>query len=432
MRVRMFFFGTLSAICLFLTPRAFGTEYSLEDLYRLALERAEKIMLSQGNLSLAETTKDKATAALMPKLTAFNDYRQYTERKYNNLNVMLQPDSTQQWGVRLDQQFSLSFREFTAFGMAKNNIEKSKLDLAAIKENYLLLVAQAYYEVLKAKKNLDITASNLERLSKYRDAAEKRLKVGEVTKTVLLRAEGELSGAKADQVKAQNGLALTKAQLVRIVGLDADFSLKENPVQDTSILSLPELQNTAFSERPDLKSLEVQKKLAEQQVTYANGAFWPNLGVYGVYQRSEQDPDSATLNKESIYAGLALTFPFFEGGLRKAEWQEAKIKENQVRLQYEDLKKSIDLEVESAYLDLLTQKEALVYLKDQLVFAEDNYRAVSRQFEVGLADSINVIDANTLLVSTERNFTEATYNYRISILRIKQTTGSFLKEIEGS
>ena len=96
------------------------------------------------------------------------------------------------------------------------------------------------------------------------------------------------------------------------------------------------------------------------------------------------------------------------------------------------MKKSIDLEVESAYLDLLTQKEALVYLKDQLVFAEDNYRAVSRQFEVGLADSINVIDANTLLVSTERNFTEATYNYRISILRIKQTTGSFLKEIEGS
>jgi len=425
----MIFLGAVLAIGLFFTPPAFSAEYSLEDLYRLALERAEKIGLSEGNLRLAETSKDKATAALMPKLTAFNDYRQYNEKKYNERNALIQPDSTQQWGVRLDQQFSLSFREFTAFGMTKNNIEKSKLDLAAIKENYLLLVAQAYYEVLKAKKNLDITTSNLERLSKYRDAAEKRLKVGEVTKTVLLRAEGELSGAKADQIKAENGLALTKAQLVRIVGLDADFSLKENPAQDTPMLSLPELQNTAFSERSDLKSLEVQKKLAEQQVTYANGAFWPNLGIYGVYQRSAQDPDSATLNKESTYAGLSLTFPFFEGGLRKAEWQEAKIKENQARLQYADLKKTIGLEVETVYLDLVTQKEALIFLKDQLVFAQENYRGIERQFEVGLANSIDVMDANTLLVSSERKFNEAAYIRQLSMLRIKQVTGAFLKEV---
>ena len=429
MRVRMIFFGTLSAICLFLTPLAFSEEYSLEDLYRLALERAEKIMLSQGNLSLAETTKDKATAALMPKLTAFNDYRQYTEKKYNQSNIMIQPDSTQQWGVRLDQQFSLSFREFTAFDMTKNNIEKSKLDLAAIKENYLLLVAQAYYEVLKAKKNLEIAASNLERLSSYRDAAEKRLRVGEVTKTVLLRAEGELSGAKADQVKAENGLALTKAVLVRIVDIEKEFSLLESPERDEPVAALEDLQNRAFSERTDLKSLELQKKMAEQQVTYANGAFWPNLGISGVYQRSDQNPESAGMNKETIYGVLSLTFPFFEGGLRKAEWQEAKIKENQVRLQYEDLKKTIGLEVETVYLDLVTQKEALTFLKDQLVFARENYRGIARQFEVGLANSIDVMDANTLLVSSERKLIEAAYMHQLSVLRMKQVTGTLLKEV---
>jgi outer membrane protein len=429
MRLRKIFFGTFSAICLFLTPLAFSEEYALADLYRIALERAEKILLSEQNLALAEIGRDKARALLLPKLTAFDNYQQYSEAKYNDKNSLIQPHSTQQWGVRLDQQFSLSFREFTAFDMAKHNIEKSKQDVAAIKETYLLLIAQAYYNVLMAKKALDITETNVARLSTYRDAAEKRLKVGEVTKTVLLRAEGELSGARADKVKAQNGLAFTKAQLVRIVGIDADFSLKESPVQETSVLSLPELQSTAFSERSDLKSLELQNKLAEEQVSYAKGAFWPNLGIAGVYQKADQDPTSASLNHESLYAGLSLSFPFFEGGLRKSELQEAQIRQKQATLQYEDLKKTIGLEVESAYLDLLTQKEALTYLKDQLAFAEDNYRAVSRQFEVGLADSINVIDANTLLVSAERGFTEAAYMYQVAILRMKQVTGTFLKEI---
>jgi outer membrane protein len=425
----MNFLGTCLAIGLFLTPRAFCEEYALQDLYRLALERAEKIRFSEGNLAIAETGKDKATAALMPKLTAFNDYRKYSEEKYTALKVMIQPDSTRQWGVRLDQQFSLSFREFTAFSMAKNNIEKNKLDLATIKENYLLLVAQVYYDVLKAQKNLEIAASNLERLTKYRDAAEKRLRVGEVTKTVLLRAESELSGAKADQVNAENGLALAKSVLVRAIGITKEFSLKETPLQEEPVAVLLELQDKAYNERTDLQSLAIQKKMAEQQVTYTSGAFWPNLAISGVYQRAEQDPTSPTLNKESLYGGLSLNFPFFEGGLRKAEWQEAKIREKQVQLQYDDLKKSIGLEVEAVYLELLTQKESLVFFKDQLDFARENYKAIVRQFEVGLANSIDVLDANTLLVSSERKSSEAAYMVQLSELTMKQITGTFLKEV---
>ena len=152
----------------------------------------------------------------------------------------------------------------------------------------------------------------------------------------------------------------------------------------------------------------------------------------GAYKRADQDPQTFTINRESLYGSLSLNFPFFEGGLRRAELEEAKARERQAKLLYEDTRKTIGLDVENAYLELMTQKGTINYLHDQLVFAKDNMASVARQFEMGLASSLDVIDANTLLVSSERQLSDAVYNYQISILRMKRVTGTFLKEIKAA
>ena len=120
---------------------------------------------------------------------------------------------------------STSGRELIALKMAKDNIEKNKMDLFSVKESYMLLVTNAYYDVLKAGRFVEISQANIVRLIKYRDAAATRLKIGEVTKTAVLRAEAELSGAQSDLIKAENLFRSTKAVLQRIVGLEGDFDL---------------------------------------------------------------------------------------------------------------------------------------------------------------------------------------------------------------
>ncbi len=65
----------------------------------------------------------------------------------------------------MDETVSLSGRELTALGISKQNVTKSRYDLTAIREDYLLrYVAAAYYNVLMARKNLEIADANLERL----------------------------------------------------------------------------------------------------------------------------------------------------------------------------------------------------------------------------------------------------------------------------
>jgi len=283
--------------------------------------------------------------------------------------------------------------------------------------------------VLKAKKALEIAADNMERLTQYRDFAEKRVKVGELTKTALLRANGELSGARADYLRATNALKLTRAALIRITGIEETFRLKDAGIPSADIDPFEKIRETAMTTRTDLKSYDMQTQMAEQQVKYARGAFWPSVGVFAVYNGVDQNPVTATLLRESILAGVSLTFPFFEGGLRIAELNEAKAKKRQARLAYDDLKKNVDIELHGACLDLETQKGTLNFLQDQLVFARDNYKAVLRQYENGLATSLDVMDANTLLLSSEKNVAEALYSYQLAHLKVRKSSGTLLNFI---
>jgi outer membrane protein len=420
--VLLFLFAAPAFLC--------AEEYSLEDLCRIALVRSEMLKVAQENLTIAETGNDKALSYLLPRLTATGGVTQYAEKKLTGTGSILQPESASAWGVRADETFSTSGRELTALGISKQNITKSRYDLSAIREDYLLrYVAAAYYNVLMARKNLEIADANLERLTKYRDAAEKRLRIGEVTKTALLRAEGELSGAKSDRLQAQNSLELAMAVLASNVGITKDYSLKEAPAVEGEVPSLNVFQEQAFASRADLKSLEVQKQIAADQTKYAEGAFWPTVSLSGVYSAADQYPASSNLNRESIYGTVALNFPFFEGGLRKAEVAEAKARERQAALYYEEMKKGIEIEVRTGYLDLVTQKGTLRFLNDQLLFARENYHAVARQFEFGLSNSLDVMDANTLLVSAERKAASAEYGYRLALLRIKKATGALLETV---
>ncbi|MEW6107903.1 MAG: TolC family protein [Nitrospirota bacterium] len=407
--------------------------FTLEELYRIAFERAEKIMISEEDLYIAETGKDKAVSVLLPKLSAFGNYTRYTKDKTSSSGSGIQPESSASWGLRLDQSFSLSGRELTAFKISKENIQKSRYGLYEVKEAYLLDVSSSYYDVLRARKALEIAEANVERLTKHRDAAKIRLKVGEVTKTALLRAEAELSGAQSELVQAQNGLKLTKAVLARIVGLEGDYDLVETKdsiqysKEGEGEATVESLKQKAMSERSELKSLELQKKISEKEVAYARGAYWPTLSVEGVYSRREDEPDSFSDNRESIYGGLNLNFPFFEGGLRIAEVNEAKAKQRQAELAYKDKRKDIGIEVENAYLDLKTQEGVMEKFRDQVAYARDNYNAVSKQFEYGLANSLDVMDANTLLVTAERQLSDAKYNYQLSVLKLQKATGTLLK-----
>ncbi len=418
-------------------------EYALEDLFILALEHAEQIKISEEELYIAERGRDKALSAFLPVLTAFGEYSKFSKKRVSSEGFLVQPDSSVEWGLRLDETLSLGGREFTSYRISKEAITKSNYEADAVKEEYLLQVATDYYNVVKVKRALDIAIENVKRLTAERDAARKRLQVGESTRTELLRAEAELSGAQSDKIRNENLLKLAKAILAKTVGIEGTFTIKESQktieayrrealayfIEDCREPTLSCLKQTAVSERPDLLALAEQKKIAEDEVRLVKGLYWPTLSLEGIYARNENEPSRSFELNESIFGTLRLNFPFFEGGLRRAEAREAEARKRQAALQYEERKKTIGVDVENAYLDYITQQSILQSLRDQLSFARDNYNLVSKQFQYGLANSVDLIDANTLLVTAERELARAEFDYQLAVLKVKWSTGTLLKTV---
>ena len=405
-----------------------AAEYSLEDLYRIGMQKSEKIRISSENVEIADSGRYKALAALLPRATAFGTHTDYTDEKRNASNALIQPDRQSVWGARIDETLSLGGREFISYSLSRDNVEKSRYDFQSFREEFLLAVSLAYFEFMKARKALEIADSNVERLSKYREAARTRLKAGEITKTTVLRAEGELSGALSDQIKARNAYESTRVFLARLVGIERDFQIREVPVTEREAAGLEALKDRALKRRPDVKSAETQVRIAEKQIGVSRGAYWPSVNVAGVYTSTEQSPETASYNRESAYGAVTLNFPIFEGGLRRAEVRESESKHRQAEFQYRDFLKSVSVEVENTWLDLLAQKGIYKSAQDQLAYAEDNIRAVAKQFEFGLASSLDVIDANNLLISAQKLMADATYNYQYFILRLQRVTGTPLMD----
>ena len=403
--------------------------YTLDELYLSALTHAEKIGIAKEAVAIAEFTRKQALSVLIPTTSVFGSYKHYSEKK-ELFGEVIQPEWDGNYGVKIGQSFTLNGRELTALRIANQGIEKSNFDLDAAKEKYLYNVATAFFDVAKLHQAILIAEANVVRLTTYKNAVSTRLKLGDTSKTELFRTEAELANANADLLKNKNKQKLAEAFLARLAGLKRPFEIKEPKIslKRLEAAELDELKQMAMNNRAELKSYATAEAISTSQVDYAKGAYWPRISIEGTWMSFEEESDPVL--KDSAWIGANLTVDIYDGGLRKAQIGEARVQQKQARLSLEDARNDINIEVEGAFLNWQTQKSVIKSFDSQLRYAKENYDASIQMSAYGMANSVDIIDANTLLVTSQWQLAEARYNLQLAILRMERSTGIFLSTIE--
>ena len=352
--------------------------------------------------------------------------------EYKNDNIT-SPD-TLALGVKLTQSFTLNGKELIALDVTKKSIEGKEFSLESIRSQYLLQVSQAYYNILSAQRYFEIAQSDVNRLTTHRDAVKEKLSVGNVTKTDLYRAEAELSKSLTEKVKAENGILQTKAVLRNLVEIEEDYNLKKANIEDIEKYhsSLEDIQTHALKNRTEIKEAKKNLEIARKTVRYEKSDFWPTISLEAGYKETDityydYRPRDVEYDTEDLYFKGELVFTLYDGGLRRAQIRQAlanqRKAENALILQ----EKSIILDAKISFLDYQTAKSTLLNLQDELKSAQENFNAVQMQFKYGMADSIDMMDANTLLVTAQRRISDAEYTYYLSVLKILYTKGDLSK-----
>jgi outer membrane protein len=413
----IFFIIVLSTV-----PAVCQTTYSLYELARLANIHSETIKIAKDDVYIAEQDVVRAFSVLIPRATAFGSINEY---KNDNISA---PD-TRVMGVKLTQSFTLNGKELIALDVSKKIIQGKKFSLESIRSQYFLQVAQAYYNILSAQRFLEIAQSDVNRLGTHRDAVKEHLSVGNVTKTDLYRAEAELSKSLTEQVIAENRVLQTKANLHNLVEIEDEFNLAKEDIKgiENYDCTLEDIQSYALKNRTEIKEAKKSLEIARKTIKFKKSDYWPTLSLEAGYKETDIkydfSPTAVKYDTEDLYFKGELVFTLYDGGLRKAEIKQAladqRKSENALRLK----EKQILLDSKTSFLVYQTAKSTLLNLKDELKSAKENYNAVQMQFKYGMANSIDIMDANTLLVTAQRKISDAKYTYYISVLQILYTKG---------
>lgn len=418
-------FFSMFFVVLIQAPAYCQTTYSLYELTRLANKHSETIKIAQEDAYIAQQDKTRALSVLIPR---GRTYGRMTEYKNDDITV---PD-TLTLGAKLTQSFTLNGKELIALDITKKNIEGKEFSLESIRSQYLLQVSQAYYDILSAQRFVEIALSDVKRLTTHKDAVKEKLSVGNVTRTDLYRAEAELSKSLTEQVIAENRVLQSKAALHNLVEIEDDFNLQKDDIGEIENyeITLEDIQRDALKNRTEIKEAEKNLEIAKKTIKFKKSDYWPTLELEAGYKETDIKYDSGPTTVEddtkAAYITGELMFTFYDGGLRKAEIRQALADHRKAKNALALQEKAIILDSKTSFLNYKTAKSALLNLQDELKFARENFNAVQMQFQYGMADSIDIMDANTLLVTAQRRILDAKYIYYLSVLKILYTKGDLV------
>ncbi|MBI5344441.1 MAG: TolC family protein, partial [Deltaproteobacteria bacterium] len=396
---------------------------SLEEAYLMAIATHEAVKTAGERVSQAESNVDKALSIVLPQISLEGGYTRYNEQKASSSGILTQPDDSSRLDVKLTQPLYMGGTAASARRQARMVMQRSKEGVTAAREEVMQGAASAYFGVLKAGKEAEIKKAALKRAHERGRVASTNFKAGMVTKSAVLRAEAETAAKEADFIHAEAGLKDAENRLKRVIGVTGGIRTVLPGPQPVIPEDADELLKTAYARRLDYRQSVLDRNIAEESITYAKGNFLPRLRAEGQYSLKGQNPKTTFFQEDSVSASVILSYPIFEGGLRKAELSESRSRLREADIRRQGLKKDIEIEVREALNAVESARAMTESYKKRLSFAEEDYKMVFEQFRFGLATTVDVIDADTELVSAASSLINSTFDLQLAIIGLKYRIG---------
>ncbi len=402
-------------------------ELTLQRLWQMALKNHEALAIAEEGLQQAHLDIKRAYSVLLPSLTLESTYTRYSEEKRVS-GFLIQPEDAVRFEARVSQTIYDGGKEWSLLRQAKKRLKVVRLQRDTVREAVLFDVSLAFFNLLKAEKEVEIRKASLKRAEEHLKTSRALFKVGLTTRVDLLRAETEVATKQTALIEAEAEVRDARALLKRLTGYSGELKIKE-PAEEFIIGGTPEeLFRLALENRKDYRQKLMEEEIAKEGIRYAKGEFLPSLSVDGVYTWRDQSPRTSFFIEDTLYGGLTIRLPLFEGGLRMAELRKARSILRQKELERYSLKRNIKLEITRLYNDMEKIASLVDALKKRLEFARENYRMALKQYRHGIIRSVDLVDAETLLVDAELSLMNARLDYRLAILRLKKSTGVLLEE----
>ncbi len=287
-------------------------------------------------------------------------------------------------------------------------------------------VAQAYYELLELDLRLEIARRTVETFRGSLKIFEERLEGGTASRLETARAQAALASTAAEIPEIERQIALKENEIRILLGSNPGPVVRHaRLLEQTLPPEVPAgLPSALLERRPDVLQAEQAVRAANAQVGIAEAAFFPTLGLTGLFGRISW-PLETFLGGSSNAWSLAVTTigPLYAGGSLRSVKRQAVAAWEQARLQYEQTAVGAFRDVSNA---LITRQE-LEAIRVEQARAVDAYKdavAVSNQrYQAGKSSYFEVLEAEQELYPAENALAQTELNRRVVIVQLYQALG---------
>ncbi len=306
--------------------------------------------------------------------------------------------------------------------LVRNNIElKRQLIIYGVDNAYWLAVS------LKKKEEL---ATQYYNLTKHLcQNVQKMYKAGVATKADILKIEVATNTAELIISEIGDGISLAKMALCELCGIELNENLRlaDEATEDisTSISQTYNLNDTTLYSRPEIRILQNTVDITKQNTKIINSLYKPHLALTAGYTVANPNTFNGFEHKfrDIFNIGIVLHIPVFNWGEAKYKNKAAQISTAIAKLELNDIRNKIQLEIKQNNFRLITAKKRLAIAKKNMLSAEENLRVANIGFKEGVLTLTEVMAAQTAWLSAKTAIIDAEISIRTAYTGLKKALG---------
>jgi outer membrane protein TolC len=320
-------------------------------------------------------------------------------------------------------QTVFDFSSIRKYQGAKVSVEAAKSDFDAAKNQVADQVARAYVTTLRAQAALDTARANVELSQALRTLAQQQKDAGTGTGLDVTRADVQLANDKQRLVAAANDRRRAGLNLMRAMGLNLDAAIAltdQLEYRPADVGTLADALAEARKLRAELKAQKDREQSARLSYGSVKAERLPSLGAAANYGSI----GTGLVGAQPTYDyGVSLKVPVFDGGRRDARRTESLSQYRQEQTRTRDLEQQVELDVRLAFDSIDSAATEVTTAREGVALSEKELAQAKRRYQAGVANSLEVTDAQTRLDRARDNLINALYDYNVARIDLATATG---------
>ncbi len=381
---------------------------TLDQLVALTLANNQDLQAAVARLEATEAAAREAGAELFPAigLSANGSRNQISGDTFSGRNTGSATYNNRRAALSLSYEVDLWGRIRRSNEAARAEALASRFGRDSIR---LTLIGQLVTEYLSLRSNeaqLEVTRQTLETRQQSLKIVQARLDAGAASALDLAQAESQLNAAQGQWSQVKRQRALSENQIGLLSGQPglkiATASLEQLPLPPTPPLGL---SSSLLEARPDVRQAEEQLIAANARIGVAKSAYFPTIGLTGLYGSESAALTNLFSGSASIWnAALGLSMPIFDAGRTGARVDQASAAQAQSLANYRKTVQTAFREVSDAIVNLQEFANEEAAFAAQVASAKRALSLAQARYQSGYSGFSDLLDTQRTLNTAQLLF----------------------------